>query len=77
MTSVTLHEHHDLSATSDQELVNLYLELASVLESNVGPSRVHKIQQAASAAHALEVRGYVEQSGIWIHHVKPHLGATA
>jgi len=77
MTSETPHEHHDLSATSDQELVNLYLELASVLESNVGPSHVHKIQQAASAAHALEVRGYIEQSGIWMHHEKPHLGATA
>jgi len=67
----------DLSGSSDQQLVNLYLELAAIFESNVGPSNAHRIQQAASAAHALETRGYVEQSGIWIHREKPHLRATA
>jgi len=68
---------HDLSETSDQELVNLYLELAEMFKVDVGPSHAHRIQQAASAAHALEQRGYIEQSGMWIHHEKPHLRATA
>jgi len=68
---------HDLSESSDQELVNLYLELAETLQVDVGPSNAHRIQQAASAAHALEKRGYLEQSGIWIHIEKPHLRATA
>ncbi|GMQ97897.1 MAG: hypothetical protein BMS9Abin17_0400 [Acidimicrobiia bacterium] len=68
---------HDLSGTSDQELVDLYLELAETFQIDVGPSNAHRIQQAASAAHALEKRGYVEQSGIWIHPENPHLRATA
>jgi len=68
---------HDLSGTSDQELVNLYLELAEAFQVDIGPSNAYRIQQAASAAHALEKRGYIEQSGIWTHHEKPHLRATA
>jgi len=69
--------YSDLSDTSDQELVDLYRELAAVFGAKEGPSHDHRIQQTASAAHALETRGYVEQSGIWIHPEKPHFAATA
>lgn len=76
MTPKNAH-NHDLSDTSDQELVNLYLELVDELPSRLSPSHTHRVQQAASAAHALEIRGYVEQSGTWTHSAKPHLSATA
>jgi len=68
---------YDLSETSDQELVNLYLELVGAFGADSGPSDTHRIGQAASAAHALEIRGYVEQSGTWTHSDRPHLRAIA
>jgi hypothetical protein len=60
---------------SDQELVDLYAIHAGrtpVIQMTVG-----QIHEASQAAYALELRGYFEQAGIWLHDDGPALFSTA
>ena len=68
---------HIATLTSDQDLVDLYETHAPAIGAGGATPDATHIQHAAAAAHALEMRGYVEQAGIWMHLEKPHLRATA
>lgn len=63
-----------LAEPSDQELVDLYTTHAPrgiVVEMT--DSQIH---HAAQAAYALELRGYTEVAGIWLHDTRPALHST-
>ncbi len=60
---------------SDQELVDLYAIHAG--GSQVTQMSVNQIHEAAEAAYVLELRGYIEQAGVWLHNNRPALHATA
>ena len=61
--------------SSDQQLVDSYAAHAPV--DLVTQMTTTQIRQASDAAHALELRGYTEQAGIWLHEDRPALQATA
>ena len=60
---------------SDQELVDLYVDQISRLPA--AEMTDSQIRHASQAAYVLELRGYVEQAGTWLHNNRPALHATA
>ena len=58
---------------SDQELVDLYTTHAP--RGIVMELTDRQIHHAAQAAYTLELRGYTEISGIWLHDTRPALHA--
>jgi hypothetical protein len=64
-----------LTESSVQELVDSYATHAPV--DLVTRTTAKQIRRASEAAHALELRGYTEQAGIWLHKDRPALHATA
>ena len=67
--------HISPTEPSDQELVDAYA--AHAPEGLVIEMTAKQIRRASEAAHALEVRGYTEQAGVWLHEERPALQATA
>ena len=65
----------DRSESSDQDLVDVYATHAPV--DLVSETTAKQIRRASEAAYALELRGYTEQAGIWLHDDRPALQATA
>jgi hypothetical protein len=66
---------NQLVEPSDQELVDLYTTHAPrgiVVEMT--DSQIH---HAAQAAYTLELRGYTEIAGTWLHDTRPALHARA
>lgn len=63
------------SGPSDQELVDAYATHAPV--DLVSEMTAKQIRGASEAAHTLELRGYTEQAGIWLHEDRPALQAPA
>jgi hypothetical protein len=61
--------------SSDQELVDLYAAHAG--RDSVTDMTDDQIQEASHAAYSLELRGHIEQAGIWLHTNRPALRATA
>lgn len=61
--------------SSDQELVNSYA--ADAPADLVAQMTTTQIRRASDAAHLLEIRGYTEQAGVWLHVDRPSLRATA
>lgn len=66
---------NSLTESSDQELVDSYTTHVPV---DLGAEMTaRQVSRASEAAHALELRGYTEQAGIWRHEDLPALQATA
>lgn len=63
------------SESSDQDLVDSYTTIVPPSPSTDMTTK--QLQQASEAAHALELRGYTEQAGTWMHDERPPLRATA
>jgi hypothetical protein len=72
MDATPLSDHTE---SSDQELVDVYATHAPV--DLVSETTAKQIRRASEAAHVLELRGYTEQAGIWLHEERPALSATA
>lgn len=64
-----------LSESTDQSLVDRYAIHAT--GSPAIAMTENQIHEASQAAYVLELRGYVEQAGIWLHADLPALEATA
>ena len=62
-----------LAEPSDQELVDLYTTHAP--RGIVVEMTDNQIHHAAQAAYTLELRGYTEIAGIWLHDTRPALHA--
>ena len=60
---------------SNQQLVDLYAIHAG--RTPVTQMTIGQIHEASQAAYVLELRGYFEQAGIWLHDERPALHATA
>jgi len=56
---------------SDQELVDIYALHSDRV--NVTRMTVSQVREASEAAYGLELRGYIEQAGIWLHNSRPAL----
>jgi hypothetical protein len=64
-----------MNETTDQDLVNLYANHAGVVPAiRMTESQIYR---ASHAAYVLELRGYFEQAGFWVHDSRPALQATA
>ena len=66
---------NETSESSDQNLVDYYTTIVPTAPSTEMTAK--QLQQASEAAHALELRGYTEQAGIWMHDERSPLRATA
>jgi hypothetical protein len=65
----------DVTESSDQQLVDLYtVHAGDAAATEMTDIQIHG---ASQAAYDLELRGYIEQAGIWLHDDRPALQATA
>lgn len=63
------------SRSTDQSLVDLYAIHAT--GSSAIAMTEDQVLEASQAAYVLELRGYIEQAGVWLHADLPALKATA